>query len=161
MNKPQKKIIESFTGFGFKLYLLKNLPMGFIAGLKIESVSDTKCVTSVPFNWLTKNPFKSMYFAVQSMAAELSTATTCLMATIGENPSVAFIIVDCKAVFLKKATSKVEFVCSNAQDAFLAVEECKKTEKPITRTFKTIGTQEDGVVVSEFEFTWSFKKRSS
>lgn len=101
-----------------------------------------------------------MYFAVQSMAAELSTATGCLVAARGRKPSVAFIIVDSKAKFFKKATSKVEFTCKEVALAFAAVENCIKTGEAISQNFKTIGVQADGTVVSEFEFTWSFKQRS-
>ncbi|MFT7230945.1 MAG: hypothetical protein ACI8TA_000147 [Cyclobacteriaceae bacterium] len=135
--------------------------MGYLAGLKIESVSKEKCTTSVPYKWLNKNPFQSMYFAVQSMAAELSTATTCLVATSGERPSIAFIIVSCKANFIKKATSKVYFTCENAHEAFEAVEFCKINDGAVAKTFKTIGRQTDNTIVSEFEFTWSFKTRKS
>lgn len=135
--------------------------MGFLAGLKIDKVNENTCTTSVPFNWLTKNPFKSMYFAVQSMAAELSTATTCLIATLDQKPSVAFIIVDCKASFYKKATARVYFTCDDAKAAFDAVATCQLSDEPVTKTFKTIGKQADGTVVSEFHFTWSFKRRKS
>ena len=161
MNNKQKSTIQVLTGGKFQLYLLKNLPMGFLAGLRIEHVTENACTTSVPFKWLNKNPFQSMYFAVQSMAAELSTATTCLIATLGQKPSIAFIIVDCKAQFFKKATQKVYFTCEDADQAFEAVEMCKKSDEAVTKTFKTTGKQKDGTVVAEFEFTWSFKRRSS
>lgn len=135
--------------------------MGFLAGLKIDQISAESCTTSVPFKWLNKNPFKSMYFAVQSMAAELSTATGCLVATMGQKPSIAFIIVNCQAKFIKKATSKVSFTCQDVSLAYEAVKICKESGEAVTRSFQTIGTQADGSVVSEFEFTWSFKTRQS
>ncbi|MEO9477755.1 MAG: DUF4442 domain-containing protein [Cyclobacteriaceae bacterium] len=161
MNSKQKSTIQALTGGKFRLHLLKNLPMGLLAGLKIENVTKEACTTSVPFKWLNKNPFKSMYFAVQSMAAELSTATTCLVATLGHQSSIAFIIVDCKAQFLKKATEKVYFTCSDADQAFDAVKKCQESDEAVIKTFKTTGKQKDGTVVAEFEFTWSFKRRSS
>ncbi len=161
MNTKQNQLINSLKGWKFRLYLLKNLPMGFLAGLRIDTISADSCVTSVPFNWLTKNPFKSMYFAVQSMAAELSTATTCLVATMGAKPSIAYIIVTCNAKFIKKATSRVSFTCENAHEAFDAVKYCLDHNEAITKTFRTIGRQEDDTIVSEFEFTWSFKARKS
>ena len=71
--------------------------MAWIAGLRVRELTLNKCVTSVPFKRLNKNPFRSTYFAVQSMAAELSTAANCLVAVEGQKPSVAFIIVDLKA----------------------------------------------------------------
>jgi len=158
----QKGIASKITNSrSFYFYLLGNLPMGWIAGLRVKELSKIKCVTSVPFKWLTKNPFRSMYFAVQSMAAELSTASGCLLAIDSIKPSVAFIIVEMKAKFFKKATDRVYFECQDVKNAFSAVEESVKTRESQTAIFKTIGKMKDGTVVSEFEFTWSFKQRST
>lgn len=135
--------------------------MGFIAGLRVTQLDEERCTTSVPFKSLNKNPFKSTYFAVQAMAAELSTATGCLLAVSGIKPSVAFIIVDMKASFAKKATDKVFFECLDVKNAFEATEKAISTGEPQIATFHTIGKMSDGTVVSEFEFTWSFKQRKS
>lgn len=135
--------------------------MGWLAGLRIKHIDESRCVTSIPFNWLNKNPFKSIYFAVQSMAAELSTASACLLAVEGLKPSVAFIIVNMKASFSKKAVDRVFFTCEDIHKAFEAVANCINSGDTSHATFKTIGRMEDGTVVSEFEFTWSFKQRKS
>ncbi|MEP1097566.1 MAG: thioesterase [Cyclobacteriaceae bacterium] len=145
----------------FASYLFLKLPMGWIAGLRVKELSIDRCVTSVPFKRLNKNPFKSIYFAVQSMAAELSTASNCLLAIEGHSPSIAFIIVDLKATFLKKAVDRVYFTCEDGRRAFEAVERCIDSGKAETASFKTVGKMADGTVVAEFEFTWSFKQRSS
>lgn len=160
LSPRQEKLVRQITGWQFKLYMLSQLPMGLLAGLRVDSLKPSECITSVPFKYLTKNPFKSMYFAVQAMAAELSTAVTCLLATTGRNPSVAFIIVDTKARFTKKATSRVYFTCDNAHLAFEAVDKAVETNEPQTVTFKTTGRMPDGTEVAEFEFTWSFRRRS-
>ena len=111
LNPKQLKLARQVTsGFKFPLFLIRSLPIGWIAGLRVRKLSSESCTTSVPFKYLTKNPFKSTYFAVQSMAAELSTATPCLLAITGKKPSVAFIIVDLKASFSKKATDRVYLV---------------------------------------------------
>ena len=162
MNSHQQKLAKKVTkGNLFAFYLLRSLPMGLIAGLRVREINESKCVTSVPFKWLNKNPFKSIYFAVQSMAAELSTATACLLAVQGHSPSVAFIIVDLKANFTKKATDRVFFTCEDTTKAFDTVEKCIASGESEQATFKTIGRMKDGTVVSEFEFTWSFKQRRS
>lgn len=161
LNTKQERLKRQVTNPAkFKLFLLTQLPMGLIAGMRLRCLTTERCVTSVPFKWLNKNPFKSTYFAVQSMAAELSTATPCLLAIQGIQPSVAFIIVDLKASFHKKATGRVYFTCEDGLNAFDAVEKAIATGEATTATFKTIGKMEDGTVVSEFEFTWSFKQRS-
>ncbi len=162
LNVKQKKLTSDIlSGRLFALYLFKNLPIGWLAGLRVRELSGTKCVTSVPFKWLNKNPFKSVYFAVQSMAAELSTATGCLLATHGEKPSIAIIIINMKATFIKKATDKVFFECHDIANAFSAVEECIQNSQASIAKFKTVGKMKDGTIVSEFEFTWSFKQRKS
>lgn len=162
LNPSQQKLASRITdGFLFSFYLLFNLPMGWIAGLRIREINQERCITSVPFKWLNKNPFKSTYFAVQSMAAELSTATACLLAVQGQKPSIAFIIVDLKANFSKKATGRTYFTCEDSAKAFEAVEQCIATGEAVEATFKTTGRMKDGTVVSEFEFTWSFKQRQS
>lgn len=161
LNAKQEKLRLQVTHpWKFGLFLISKLPMGFLAGLRIRKLDQTQCVTSVPFKWLTKNPFRSTYFAVQSMAAELSTASPCMLAVQGYKPSVAFIIVDLKASFHKKATSRVYFTCIEGQKAFDAIEKAIQTQQAQTATFKTVGKMKDGTVVAEFEFTWSFKQRS-
>ncbi len=162
MNTSQQKLANKVTkGSLFSFYLLSKLPMGLLAGLRVKEINEKRCITTVPFKWLTKNPFKSIYFAVQSMAAELSTATACLLAVQGRNPSVAFIIVDLKAKFTKKATERVYFTCDETAKAFEAVEKCIASGQSEVAAFKTVGKMADGTVVSEFEFTWSFKQRKS
>lgn len=143
----------------FGLFMLAKLPMGLIAGMRLREITADKCVTSVPFKYLNKNPFQSIYFAVQSMAAELSTATPCLLAVAGHSPSVAFIIVDLKATFHKKATGRVFFTCNDGKKAFEAVDRAITSGEAQQVTFHTIGQMADGTVVSEFDFTWSFKQR--
>lgn len=162
LNIKQQQLIRKVTnGFLFSFYLIRSLPMGWIAGLRIKELSAEKCVTTIPFKFLNKNPFKSTYFAVQSMAAELSTATGCLLAVQDQKPSIAFIIVDLKANFVKKATGRVFFTCEDVGNAFIAVEKCIETGESTLAHFKTVGKMKDGTIVSEFEFTWSFKQRQS
>ena len=133
--------------------------MGWLAGIRVRKLEPDECITSVPFKWLNKNPFQSIYFAVQSMAAELSTAANCMLAVSGQKPSVAFIIVDMKARFSKKATDRVFFSCVDAHKAYSAVEKCIETGEAHAATFETIGRMADGTEVARFEFTWSFKQR--
>ena len=76
-------------------------------------LDEEKSVTEVPFCWININPFKSIYFAVQSIAAELSTATPVIMAFQTIDADVAFIIVELKVDFVKKAQSKVVFTCQD------------------------------------------------
>src|SRR5262245_44535674 len=61
-------------------YMAAKMPLGALAGLKVEVLDGYKCSVSVPYSWRTKNPFGSIYFAALSMAGELSCAGLALMA---------------------------------------------------------------------------------
>tara|TARA_B100000686_G_scaffold217657_2_gene224753 strand:+ start:2068 stop:2577 length:510 start_codon:yes stop_codon:yes gene_type:complete len=165
LNKYQKKFKREWLNpFAFSFYFFLNVPMGWLSGMKLKELSEKKCISKVPFRWYYRwqnmNPFKSMYFAVQCMAAELSVASIAALAVKGIKPSIAFIITKMSSKYLKKATGNVSFKCEDGEDIFNAVDKAISTKKGIEIEVKTIGTLEDGTVVSEFYFTWSFKQRS-
>ncbi|GAB4329707.1 MAG: DUF4442 domain-containing protein [Flammeovirgaceae bacterium] len=156
----QEKLIRDLLSPKFRLFTATKVPLGFIAGMKITHLSLEKCQTTIPFKFLNINPFKSIYFAAQSMAAELSTASLAMLAMEGIKPSFAFIIVSMEATFTKKATDKVTFTCEDGKIVQDAIRECIETGKPITARLKTVGKMPDGTEVSTFYFTWSFKQRT-
>jgi hypothetical protein len=143
----------------FRTFSLLKVPAGGISGMKLTELTTARAVSTLPFKKLNQNPFESIYFAVQSMAAELSTAAIGLMAIEGQKPTIATIIIDMKAEFPKKATDKVTFVCEDGAKIFDAVDECIATGEAKTVDVKTVGTMADGTIVSIFHFTWSFKQR--
>ena len=143
-----------------KLFYSKNLPMGLICGIKLVHLDEEKSVAEVPFRWWNKNPFNSMYFAVQSMAAELSTAAPAMMALKGFDEDIAFIIVELRAEFIKKAQSKITFSCLDYNEYYKAISKLKTPEDTATVIVKTVGRDSDDNEVATFYCTWSFKIRS-
>ena len=95
--------------FKQKLFFLLKLPMGFLAGLRIVKLQKKECEVQIKYNYLTKNPFKSMYFACQAMAAELSTGMLCFEAV--KEHYVALLVVGMEANYTKKAVGKISFKC--------------------------------------------------
>jgi acyl-coenzyme A thioesterase PaaI-like protein len=143
-----------------KLFYLKSLPMGLISGIKLIHLDEEKAVSEVPFRWRNKNPFNSMYFAVQSMAAELSTAAPVMLALKGFDENVALIIVELKVDFVKKAQSKTTFTCMEYNKIYNTIAQLKQVEDTATVTVKTTGRDVEGNEVATFYFTWSFRRRS-
>ena len=161
LSHDQEKLISDLkNSLKFKLFLISKLPMAFLAGLKVQQLDANSCQTSTPYKYLNKNPFKSTYFAVLSMAAELSTGAFALMAVHKIKPSVAVIIVNVEAEFTKKASGRAYFTCKESYKAFDAVERCIASGEAETAKMKTEGYLKDGTHVATFYFTWSFKKRS-
>ena len=156
-SKFQKMVLNTFK---FRMYMLANLPMGWLARLKIIELDNEKASVSIPFYYVTKNPFRSMYFAAQSMAAEMSTAVLALNSVHGIKPGVSMLVSDLKATFVKKAATKITFTCTQGPAIAGAVQKAIETGEGQTVTAKTIGYDTHGDVVSEFAITWSFKARS-
>ncbi|MDC3166391.1 thioesterase [Candidatus Marinimicrobia bacterium] len=141
-----------------KFFSITKLPLAIITGIKIQEINYSVCKTNVSYGYLTKNPFNSTYFAVQSMAAELSTGTLSLIAVKGINSVVSFILNGLRDKFLKKSKGRIEFVCKEEHKLHNIVKKAReKTGSQQEETIFTIGYGSDGEIVSKFEFTWSFK----
>ena len=144
----------------FPLYTMTTLPMAFLAGIKVKSIDLDTCQITVPYKWLNQNPFKSTYFAVLSMAAEMSTGMPALIMTRNSNPSVSMLVTHLEANFVKKATGVTIFTFTEGKQMTEAVEKAILTGQPQTYTGTSIGTSQSGEVEARFKVEWSFKMRS-
>ena len=161
LSQKQLKFKSDFLSpFKQKLYYLKSLPMGLVSGIKLIQLDEERSVSEVPFRWCNKNPFNSMYFAVQSMAAELSTAAPIMLALKSSDANIALIIVDMKVDFVKKAQSRITFTCMEYDKILDAVAQLKQADDTAVVNVKTTGRDIDDNEVATFYFTWSFKRRS-
>ena len=144
----------------FRLFLLFKIPLGFLSGMKVVELNKQRAVSTVKYKWLNRNPFRSLYFGVQAMTAELCTGTMALMAIYKTQPSIAGIVTGVEGEFLKQAKGRMHFTCEDGKMLFDAVEKCKTSDEGQIVKVKSTGTMKDGTVVAIFHFTWSFKKRS-
>ena len=143
----------------YKLFMLSKLPMGFISGLKMEQLNQDKAVVSVRFKWVNQNPFRSIYFAVLSMAAELSTGVIGFANIYKRQPSVSMLVVKVEAEFYKKAVGKIVFTCNDGNAVSNAIEQTINTGEGINVNCTSVGVNEQGEVVAKFVFVWSFKAK--
>ena len=146
--------------FLWRPFMLAKLPLGLFSGMRLESIDTERCRTVIRYGWRNTNPFRSMYFAAQSMAAELSTGALAMLAVELAPRSVAMLITGLEASFGKKATGRVSFTCEDGPEVFAAVRETLATGEPAVVRAETVGRMADGTEVSRFVFTWSFKRRS-
>ena len=145
--------------FKFRMYLLYKLPAAFFSGVKIKECTQEKCITSVPYKWLTQNPFRSTYFASLAMAAEMSTGTLALSNTYKKVPAISMLVTKMEANYFKKATGMTFFTCGEGMEIANVVREAGIRAEGKSITVKTTGTNENGELIAEFLFTWSFKTR--
>lgn len=154
--KQKKFRDQSVNAWLFRTFLFFKIPLGWISGMKIKSLDTHQATTTINFTWLNQNPFKSMYFGSQSMAAELSTGAIVLMSIKDTSPMVKAIIVGNEAEFVKKAKERIFFTCNEGSKVFGAVSECQKTEDPIKLKLRVEGKTKNGTLVSVFHFNWIF-----
>ena len=101
-----------------------------------------------------------MFWAVQGMAAELSTGAM-VMSNIKESgKSISMLVANNKANFSKKARGRITFTCNDGELIKNAIESTLETGEGQTCWMKSIGTNSEGVVVSTFEFEWTVKVKS-
>lgn len=147
--------------FKFRMYLLTRLPAAFFSGVRVKEIDEEKCVTSVPYKWLTQNPFRSTYFASLAMAAEMSTGTLALSNVYKRKPVVSMLVTKMEALYFKKATGSVFFSCEQGKEIARIVDESVATGEGRSIIVKSSGINKDGDLVAEFLFTWSFKAKSA
>ena len=141
------------------MYLLSKLPVAFFCGLKLEQVNEHMASISVKYAWFNRNPFRSMYFAVLSMAGEVSTGILAMGHLYKRKPSVSMLLVKTEGEFFKKAIGKIVFTCENGAELEDGIDEAMQTGEPSSCACKTVGVNQNGEVVASFVFTWSFKRR--
>ncbi|MBC5992782.1 DUF4442 domain-containing protein [Pontibacter cellulosilyticus] len=154
-----QRLVSSPTKF--RVFLLAKLPMAYLAGLRIKSLSTDAASVTIPYKYLNKNPFRSIYFACLSMAAELSTGVLCMMQVYKASPSVSMLVMHMEADFTKKAVGIITFTCNDGQKIKKAADHTKATGEGVTVIATSIGTDEVGDRVAEFRFTWSLKAKSA
>lgn len=141
----------------FRFFLLSKLPIAYIAGLHLIEFLDSRASISIRLKWLNQNPFNSIFWAVQGMAAELSTGVLCISKIKNSGKNISMLVIKQEAVFTKKAKGKIVFTCTQGNEIDTILKECIETNEGRTLVLTSKGIDEQGDMVSEFHFTWSFK----
>jgi hypothetical protein len=143
----------------FRLFLLTKLPSAFFCGVRLKTISMEKAEVTVPYKWLSQNPFKSTYFACLAMAAEMSTGLLSMMNTYKKEPAISMLVTGLEAVYFKKATGLSTFVCEDGNAIRNTIEEAIKSGAGKSIKVKSTGYNEQHELVAEFFITWSFKAK--
>lgn len=142
------------------LFTFFKLPSAFWSGVRVEFLNEKECNVKVKHTWFTQNPFKSMYFAIQAMGAELSTGALVMYHVKKNEGNISMLVAQNKAVFTKKATGKIRFTCNQGQLVADTIEKALVTKEGQTIWLTSTGKNEHGEQVSEMQFEWTIKVRS-
>tara|TARA_B110000037_G_scaffold221724_1_gene293739 strand:+ start:3190 stop:3645 length:456 start_codon:yes stop_codon:yes gene_type:complete len=149
-----------FTPLKLNYFLAFKLPSAFLTGVRTKFIDTHKCVVVVKHRWINQNPFNSMFWAVQGMAAELATGALLMMKIKASNNSISMLVVNNKASFSKKAKGVITFSCTQGAVVDAAIEKAISTGEGQRFFLTTAGVDQNGDEVSSFEFEWSVKLKS-
>ena len=145
----------------FRLFLFSKLPAAYFAGVRIREIDEQRCVVSVPFKWLSQNPFRSTYFACLSMAAEMSTGALAMAYLYKSDPPISMLVTKVESEYFKKATGRSYFTCTDGSLFRQAISDCIISNEAKTVKARSVGKNTNGDIVAEFYITWSFKPKKS
>ncbi len=141
-------------------YFWRHLPSVAFWGAKVVEISPERCSIMLPFSGRTKNPFRSIYFAAQAGAAELSSGLLAALAVHGE-PPVSMLVTQFEMEFIKKATAPGYFSCEQGAEIFQAVRQTLQSGEATSVDAVCIARMPDGTEVSRSKIHWSFKRKEN
>jgi len=148
-----------FTPFRLNLFLLKTIPVAWLAGIRVREISDARTIVSVRHRWINQNPFHSIYFGVLVMAGELSTGIPLFREIIRSRQNISMLVVEHRSVFFKKAVGRIRFEFHNYEAVRQAVVLAAETGEAVSLPLTVKGIDDKGQVTGEFLYRWSLKKR--
>lgn len=153
--------IMELTSSHLNRLMFFKIPCAFWCGLRVKQLSPDECTIKVRHSWFNQNPFKSMHFAVQAMAAEFSTGALVMYHIKKSGKSISMLVISGKLTFTKKARGKISFVCNDGHLIGGVLQNAITTGEGQAFTMVSTGTDEKGDVVSVMEFEWTVKVKKS
>ena len=141
--------------FKYNLHNFFYLPSVWWCGVRVKKVDEKKCIVNVKHKWINQNPFNSMFWAVQGMAAELSTGVLIMQEAKDLDIKISMLVINNKANFTKKAKGKLVFSCRPNDLIKNTFQNLLETKNPQTLWLQSRGIDEKGDTVSTFDFEWT------
>jgi len=143
------------------LFMFTKLPSAYFSGVRVRKIEPGMAEVTVPYKWFSQNPFRSTYFACQSMAAEMSTGLLAMMYLHKRKPAVSMLVLQVNGTFHKKATGLTTFRCGDGELIREAVEKAVNSGEGVTVEAVSKGYNGNGELVSDFKVVWTFKAKRS
>ena len=150
----------NWTLIKLNAFLFFKLPSAFWCGVWLIEINSNLCSATVRENWINKNPFQSIYFAVLAMGAELTTGALVLQEIRISGQNCSMLVLNSNASFHKKAKGTIRFTCDTSGNLKDILHKTISTGEGQTVWLKSQGVNKQGDVVCEMEFEWSIKLKN-
>ena len=141
-------------------FMLFKLPLAYIGGVRVKELTRTKAVVKIKHRWINQNPFRSLFWAAQGMAAEMSTGVLVIQEIRYSGREISMLVTHQEGSFFKKATGRITFTCDDGELVQSAIQKSIASGEGQQIILNSIGKNEDGVEVCSFKFQWSLKVKS-
>ena len=155
--KIYNQIFMKFTPRKINLFLLFKLPAAYLTGIRVASLEADTVVVRVRHRWINQNPFKSLFWAVQGMASELTTGVLVMREIANSGKKISMLVTSMNGKFTKKATGKIRFVSNDGNLIKAAIQKSIDTGEGQVVVMTSEGFNAEGISVSKFEYEWSVK----
>lgn len=143
----------------YNWFMFFKLPSAWWCGVRLHHLENDKAVVRIKHSWFNKNPFKSIFWAAQGMAAEFSTGVLVMEKIRLSKKPISMLVANNKANFSKKARGTITFSCSDGQLIDQAIEKTIASGEGQKFWMTSKGIDLNGDLVSNFEFEWTIKLR--
>ena len=141
--------------FKYTLFTLFRLPAAWLTGVRLIHLDEKGATASIKHRWINQNPYSSMFWAVQGMAAEFPTGILLTDQIRKSGRNIPMLVLNNKANFSKKATGRINVTCDQGEEAKRAIDTLIATGEPQTVWLDATGINQDGQRVSTFSFEWT------
>lgn len=138
-------------------FLLFKLPAAYFTGVRVHTLEKEVATVIVKHRWINQNPFKSLFWAVQGIASELTTGVLVMREISNSGKKISMLVTHMNGQFTKKATGKVKFICKDGHLVKDAIQKAITTKEGQTIILTSEGFNSEGDAVSRFEYEWSIK----
>ncbi len=142
-------------------FMLFKLPLAYFGGVRVVSLSENTAVVKIKHQWMNQNPFQSMFWAAQGMAAEMSTGILVMQEIQNSNRKVSMLVKHQEGNFFKKATGTIKFSCNDGEKIQEAIQNSITTGEGQVIELNSKGINESGLEMANFVFQWSLKVKNT
>ena len=141
--------------FQYTIFTFFKLPAAWLTGVRLIYLDDKKSISSIKHRWINQNPYQSMFWAVQGMAAEFPTGILLTQEIKRSNRNISMLVLNNKASFTKKARGRIHFTCTQGDEVKDCIQKLIDTKTSQRIWLNATGVNSDNQVVSTFSFEWT------
>ena len=143
----------------FRTALVAKLPLFLFTGATVSALDLNRCSVELPFGWINKNPFGSMYFASIMMCAEATTGGLVMLHDENRTEDFSTIVKSISGNFHSAAYSDMTFECDQGDLVGDMLDRAAEADGRVEQNFEVHGHDEDGGHCATVEVIWSVRTR--